>query len=291
LEASDDSYPVALDLQLSENDNRARAHYQSSGQTRVAAHGGQLAGGRKLYESFVEGLEREEFSFTMKQAGHAILSRRWYFDAEGQSLSLSLNAGGEQPWNLGPGQDNAAGVRESTFVLCDCRAGENRVSIRYTRPGNASSYRIEPLAGDDVPLTRCGAINARQSRGRFLNYSNVAGGPLSIGKTRYEDGIGAHATSFIEYPLNRQFDRFEVTVGIDGSTEGRGSVVFRIFVDGQNKADSGVLNGFTLAKTLTIDKLGKADRLILSVTDAGDGDKHDLANWIDGKLILKAAEK
>ncbi len=104
-------------------------------------------------------------------------------------------------------------------------------------------------------------------------------------------GVGAHATSFIEYPLNRQFERFEVTVGLDGSTEGRGSVVFRVFVDGQPKADSGVVNGFNPAKTLVIDKLGKAERLILSVTDAGDGDKHDLANWVDGKLILKAAEK
>jgi hypothetical protein len=27
--------------------------------------------------------------------------------------------------------------------------------------------------------------------------------------------------------------------------------------------------------------------MILSVMDAGDGDKSDLANWVDGKLYLK----
>lgn len=291
LEASDDSYPVALDLQLSENDNRQRAHYQASGQTHTVAHGGQLAGGRKLHEGFVDGLEQEQFTFTLRKGGHALLMRRWYFAGGGQTLAIALNGGAEQAWNLGPGQDNSPGVRESTFVLRNCQAGENRVVIRYRQPGNASGYRIEPLAGDSVSLTRCGAINTRQSRGRFLNYTNVAGGPLTIGKTAFEDGIGAHATSFIEYPLNRQFASFEVTVGIDGSTEGRGSVVFRVFVDGQAKADSGVLNGFSPAKTLKIEKLDNAERLILSVTDAGDGDRHDLANWVGGKLVLKAAEK
>jgi hypothetical protein len=31
--------------------------------------------------------------------------------------------------------------------------------------------------------------------------------------------------------------------------------------------------------------------MILSVTDAGDGDRNDLANWVDGRLVLKTATK
>jgi hypothetical protein len=242
-------------------------------------------------EPFVAGIQQEQFTFVAPQAGAALLRRRWHFEGTGQVLHVSLNGGAEQTWNLEPGQDNAPGVRETMFVLSGCRAGENRVSIRYDAPGNASGYRVEPLAGDAVPLVRWGAINSRQSRGRFLNHTNAAGAPLAIGKTTYDDGIGTHATSFIEYPLDGLFQRFEATVGIDGSTEGRGSVVFRVYVDGKLRADTGVVNGFDPAKTLTIDGLDKAGRMILSVTDAGDGDRNDLANWVDGRLVLKTATK
>jgi len=87
--------------------------------------------------------------------------------------------------------------------------------------------------------------------------------------------------------LAKQFRAFEVTVGIDSSTEGRGSVVFRIFVDGKERANSGIINGFSKPKPLKVDDLDGAERLILSVTDAGDGNKDDLANWVEGKLFLK----
>ena len=73
----------------------------------------------------------------------------------------------------------------------------------------------------------------------MLHHTSAVGTPLTIGKTDYANGIGAHAVSFIEYPLDGQFDSFEVTVGIDGSTEGRGSVVFRVFVDGKEQANCG----------------------------------------------------
>src|SRR5581483_1932300 len=152
-------------------------------------------------------------------------------------------------------------------------------------------YRVEPLADDFVPLVRFGPINTRQTRGSIQSFTSAVGTPLVLGKTTYENGIGAHAVSFIEYPLDGQFEKFEVTVGVDGSTEGRGSVIFRIYVDDKPRADSGVLNGFSKPQTLVVDKLAGARRLILSVMDAGDGNKHDLANWVDGKLYLNNSKK
>ena len=289
LAAADGSHPVWLDLHLAAADSRTRCNYQAQGNLTLAEHGGQLLGSRTVREPFVAGIQQELFTFVAPQAGAALLRRRWHFDGTGQVLHVSVNGGAEQTWSLGPGQDNAPGVRETMFVLSGCRAGENRVAVRYDAPGNASGYRVEPLAGDAVPLARFGAINSRQSRGRFLTHTNAAGAALTIGKTTYDDGIGTHATSFVEYPLAGQFERFEATVGIDGSTEGRGSVVFRVYVDGKLRADSGVVNGFDAAKTLTVDGLDKAERLILSVTDAGDGDRHDLANWVDGRLTFKTS--
>ena len=78
-----------------------------------------------------------------------------------------------------------------------------------------------------------------------------------------------------------------MTVGIDGSTEGRGSVFFRVYVDGKERANSGLMSGFAKPKTLAVADLENAQRLILNVTDAEDGNRDDLADWIDGKLYLK----
>lgn len=285
--AVDGSYPLILDLHLAEPDSTSRAKYQATGMTRQVVHAGMIPGGRKSREPHLEGLESESFSFTLPAAGDVLLRRRWHFESPGQKLSLQLNEGSPQPWTLSDGQGNDPGPRESTYVLRHCRAGENRVEVRYEKPGNCAGYRLEPLATDFVPLDRWGPINTRQTRGGIVYHTSAVGTPLAIGKTAYETGVGAHATSFIEYPLDGTFQKFEVTVGVDGSTEGRGSVIFRVFVDGKPRADSGLVNGFSKPLTLTVDKLEGAQRMILSVMDAGDGNKHDLANWVDGKLYLK----
>jgi hypothetical protein len=47
-----------------------------------------------------------------------------------------------------------------------------------------------------------------------------------------------------------------------------------------------VVTGFSKPQTLRVDELAGARRLVLSVLDAGDGDRNDLANWVDGKLFL-----
>jgi hypothetical protein len=158
--------------------------------------------------------------------------------------------------------------------------------VRYEKPGNCAGYRLEPMPPDHLPLVRAGMLNSRQTRGEALKHASAVGTPLTFGKSPCGDGIGAHAVSFIEYPLAGQFRAFEVTVGIDGSTEGRGSVVFRVYVDGKERANTGPVNGFSKPKTLKIDGLEGAQRLILSVTDAEDGNRDDLANWVDGKLYL-----
>ena len=287
LPAVDGSYPVLADLYLDEPASLAPYQYSSTGSTSRQTRAGVLPGGRKLRETFVAGLESESFRFVVNRQGDALLRKRWFFDGAGGELELRLNDGPPLAWKLTAGQGNEPGARESTIVLRDCQAGENTLRIAYKTPGNGSGYRLEPLATNHVPLTRWGAINTRQSVGDFLHHTSVVGTPLRIGSQTYEEGLGAHATSFIEYPLAGQFDAFEVTVGVDGGAEGRGSVVFRVFIDGQERANSQLITGFSKPLTLKVDKLAGAERMILSVTDAGDGDKNDLANWVDGKLILK----
>lgn len=283
---SDGKDTVLLDLHLAEPDSCRRAAHEMMGEATKITRTGRIPGGRKIRETVIEGIEQEQFRFRVERAGIVLLKRLWYF-GKSQQLHLSLNSGRERPWDLTEGEVNYLGVRESTFLLTGCKAGMNSVSIRYGEPGNCAGYRVEPVERREVRLTRWGILNARQSKGEVQTFKNAAGAPLTIRKTPYHDGLGAHSTSFIEYPLNRQFSSFAVTVGVDGSTDGRGTVIFEVHVDGQEAANTGLMNGFTEPRELRIENLEDAERMILVVRDGGDGEKDDLANWVDGKLWVK----
>jgi hypothetical protein len=85
-----------------------------------------------------------------------------------------------------------------------------------------------------------------------------------------------------------------VTVGVDASVKGQGSVGFRILVDGKEKGKngkSGLMTGMTLPKTLSVEGLENAERLQLWVDDGGDGPQNDLANWVDAVLTVKETPK
>ena len=172
-----------------------------------------------------------------------LLLRRWYFEGDGQKLWLKLNDGPEELWDLGKGQGNDNGPRETTWVLRGCKAGANRVAIRYDKPGNCSGYRLEPMPGDHVPLVRWGVLNTRQSKGEILKHTSAVGTPLMFGKTPCAGGIGAHAELVHRVSAGRPVQALQVDVGVDGSTEGRGSVIFRVYVDGKEKKKSGTDHG------------------------------------------------
>ena len=67
---------------------------------------------------------------------------------------------------------------------------------------------------------------------------NVTGGQLRCGGRLYLKGLGVHSAAVLGYKLDRPWRRFQAEVGIDDSTDGRGSVGFRIFVDGKVKYTS-----------------------------------------------------
>ena len=287
LRPSDGRDVVLLDLHLNEPDSCKRAGYFAKGETTSSTKPGKVPGGAKLKEVFSEGIEAEQFDFVMARAANILVSRRWHFDGTGQKIWIKLNDGEEESWDLTRGKANYPSLRESTFILRNAGAGKNRIAIRYEKPGNCSGYRVEQLPGDSIDLVRWGILNAAQSRGELQRYKSASGSPLTIGKESYRSGLGAHAVSYIEYPLDGLFKSFEVTVGIDGVTDGRGSVIFQVLADGQEKVNSGLVSGFSKPKRLKLEGLENTRRLLIIVNDAGDGNQDDLANLVDGKLVLK----
>jgi len=287
LQPADGSYPVLADIHPAEPDSAQRAAWTAQGSPKATVRSGAIPGDRKIREEFVEGLTGAGFEFDAPAAGAVLMNLRTWFDGKGGKVFVKLNDAAEGTWDLSAGQGNDPGPRELSYVLANAKPGRNRVSLRFEPAASVGGVRIEPMPADHVPLARWGILNTRQTRGEVLRHASATGTPLSVGKTAFTDGLGCHAVSFLEYPVDERFAAFEVAVGIDGATEGRGSAVFRIFVDGKEKANSGIVTGFHAAKTLRVELPPGTKRLILAVGDADDGNRDDLADWLDGKFLLK----
>jgi hypothetical protein len=113
--------------------------------------------------------------------------------------------------------------------------------------------------------------------------------PLTIRGKKFERGVGTHAASSYRLNLDGGTQRFEASVGLDDSANGKGSVVFRIVADEKTVFDSGVLRFKTPEKRVSVDLQG-VKSLLLIVTDAGDGLEFDHCDWADARFTVSGAK-
>ncbi len=112
---------------------------------------------------------------------------------------------------------------------------------------------------------------------------------LRIKDKEYAHGLGHHANGEIVINLSEQFKTFQTEVGLQWSDgHSRGSVVFRIFVDGKQVFDSGVVREGDPPRAVAVSVKG-ADELRLVAGDAGDGITADTADWADARLTRDEA--
>lgn len=107
--------------------------------------------------------------------------------------------------------------------------------------------------------------------------------PLQIGDEKFARGLGHHAPGEIVVELAGEYARFEATVGLQPLPASNGSVVFKVFVDDEERFDSGVMTVATGARQVSVSVAG-AQELRLWVGDAGDGPSCDCANWAEARL-------
>ncbi|WP_329113574.1 NPCBM/NEW2 domain-containing protein [Streptomyces sp. NBC_01465] len=109
------------------------------------------------------------------------------------------------------------------------------------------------------------------------------GKPITLGGTVFAKGIGAHAASDIAYYTGAKCSSVTAQVGVDDEKSTKGTVTFEIWADGIKVASTGVLTTAMPAQPLTADVSGaKVVRLV--VTDGGDGNDSDHADWADAQL-------
>ena len=114
--------------------------------------------------------------------------------------------------------------------------------------------------------------------------ANVVGTQLRGGGRLYAKGIGMHSTSRLTYRLDgKAYKRFEAGLAIDDHTDGRGSVVFRVFVDAREAYHSPIVRGQTGVIPISVDVQGaKTSSLIVDYAEGGD--ELDHADWLNARL-------
>jgi hypothetical protein len=106
---------------------------------------------------------------------------------------------------------------------------------------------------------------------------------LQIKDTFYDKGLGHHANGEMILVLEGQYLTFETEVGVLWQSGDTGTVVFQVFVDDEQRFDSGVMRERDEAKPVRVSVEG-AQILRLVATDAGDGITCDCACWADARL-------
>jgi hypothetical protein len=116
---------------------------------------------------------------------------------------------------------------------------------------------------------------------------SVGGGPLTVRGLRFARGIGVHAPSRSTWKLDGTWKELHGLVAVDDESSAlaaRGSVVFRVFVDGKLAFESATQQGGDAPLALPKIALDGARELALEVGDAGDGFAGDRADWLEVTL-------
>ena len=115
----------------------------------------------------------------------------------------------------------------------------------------------------------------------------ASGGALVAAGSACARGIGAHAPSTLGWTLDGTWKELRGSVAVDDSTlrlSVRGSVVFRVLVDGEKRWESPLMRGGDAPLAFPPIALGKAQALVLEADGGGDGFIADRADWLE--LVL-----
>jgi hypothetical protein len=122
------------------------------------------------------------------------------------------------------------------------------------------------------------------------------GQDLKINRKTYHQGMGVHAPCELMYEVKPEYKRFVALAGADenlvsisnGSNLAKyPSVVFKVFIDGQEAAASPVMRVLSLAWRFDVAIPEGARMISLVAMDAGDGSREDFADWANAGFVTK----
>lgn len=144
-------------------------------------------------------------------------------------------------------------------------------------------------APTDVWLSSLDLSGVEQEWGQPHANRSVENHPLSIGGRGFEHGLGTHANGTVQVELDGQGELFTALVGVDGETDRKGAVTFRVEADGKEVFNSGTVHGGEAAKTVTVDLQG-VKSLLLASDQVGSDNQFAHADWADAKFTMKSGQ-
>jgi len=227
------------------------------------------------------------------------LSAPWQPDAE-----IHYTTDGTPPTTHSPRYTRPLVFDRSTAI----RAGAFQSGRPVCLASEGAFFRLPGLpAKPDVPLSDLKPIRAvgpshtygtqirfsAHSRPPQSDHTNE-GATLRLRGQDYARGVGVHAPCQLLYGLEPRFKRFVGLAGADeqilkmanGSNLARyPSVVFKVFIDGREVASSPAMRIASIPGLFDVPIPTDSKAISLVVLDAGDGNREDLANWVDAGFL------
>ncbi len=165
----------------------------------------------------------------------------------------------------------------STLKLSFCLALTLVVMLTAFNPTSAQTSKIVWL--DELDLS-----TATQGYGTPKKNTSIDGNTMRIAGKTFERGFGTHAESSLIVLLDGKASLFTAFVGIDDEMKDhQPAVEFIVNGDGKKLWSSGVMRLGEVAKPCTV-KVSGVKKLELVVSDGGNGNYYDHANWADAKF-------
>lgn len=169
-----------------------------------------------------------------------------------------------------------SGTFDVTYKVIDNDGNMNSKTVKLI-VANTANY----LSDKDWTSAKAGWGTVKKDKSIENNNLRLKG---EEGIVTYEKGLGTHSTSTIIYDLtDKDYAFFTSYVGVDQETNNVASVAFKVYVDGDLKAETDVMRKNDVQQFIKVNIAG-AKELKLIVTDGGNGIGSDHGDWADAKL-------
>ncbi len=261
--------------------------------------------GRRVVDSGRHFTGEERFTVPVAAFGTAdlILRRRINYSVPDQRCKVYCNGALVGQW-FSWKRDPRYRWRDLEFVIPNrFFGGKPAAEIRVVAAGGEATsyyYWAGPLRSKTLYVSDLSLLVGSSGYGPgVLRDKNILGGalkffrkdgdrqaPASFAKGIGTNGAAALSDSLVVIGLNQQYKRFRATVGIDAAADGRGSVRFRVHDGLKTLWDSKDMTFYSEPKEIDLD-VSDTVLLMLWTGDAGDGNRDDLADWVNARLELK----
>lgn len=117
--------------------------------------------------------------------------------------------------------------------------------------------------------------------------ASVVGKELQLQSRNYPLGLGVHSRSVVTYQLDKEYETFQVTAGLDASASAQGSAVFQVAVDGKIVQQTKPLGANSSPESIGPIDVSNSSQLTLTVDYGPRLDISDYGNWCDPVLVRK----